>query len=83
MASELVENLHSNAKNYPFSKQNTIILIALSLESILLFSPTPKEMGKFLKFDMCNRNTIYCQTETGKLKLLEEIKGEQKTYHNL
>ena len=43
--SPLPRNLHSGtiklSKNYPFSKQNTIILIVLSLSPIFLFSRTP------------------------------------------
>ena len=43
--SPLPRNLHSGTikllKNYPFSKQNTIILIVLTLSPIFLFARTP------------------------------------------
>lgn len=36
------------------------------------FPKRPKEMGKFWKFELCCRNTIYCQIEIEKLNFLEE-----------
>ena len=72
--SPLPRNLHSGtrklSKNYQFFKQNTIILIVLSLSLILLLSwhagldhsylpKKPKEMGKFWrKYGMCYKRQI-------------------------
>ena len=69
-------------KNFPFSKQNTFILVFLSVSLLRLFSrhagldhfyfpKEAKEMGKFWrKFGTCYRNANYCQIEIGKLKTL-------------
>lgn len=77
------------SKNYPFSKQNRIILIHLSLSLLFLFSRTPdsiistsrkktKKIGKFGKFGRCYRNAIYCQIEIGKLKTLRSLSVRKK-----